>query len=263
MQIKGSVVVITGAASGIGEAAAKSLAAAGAKVVLGDMNEERLQSITTEINAEKGEAISKVVNVTSEEDVKAFMQFAKESFGKINVVLACAGIIRDSFFITPDRETGKVKKFMSTEQWQQVIDVNLTGVFLTLREAVIEMVNNKWEGVLIPISSINKAGELGQLNYASTKAALALWPKILAGEFHARQIKNVRIASVAPGYVATPILSAMKPEILQSIINEIPIGRLIETDEVIQTIKFIIENDAVHATTIEVAGGIISKGLSK
>ena len=263
MQIKGSVVVITGAASGIGEAAAKSLSAAGAKVVLGDMNEERLQSITTEINADNGEAVSKVVNVTNEEDVRSFMQFAKERFGKINVVLACAGIIRDSFFITPDRETGKVKKFMSTEQWQQVIDVNLTGVFLTLREAVIEMVNNKWEGVLIPISSINKAGELGQLNYASTKAALALWPKILAGEFHALQIKNVRIASVAPGYVATPILSAMKPEILQSIINEIPIGRLIETDEVIQTIKFIIENDAVHATTIEVAGGIISKGLSK
>ena len=263
MQIKGSVVVITGAASGIGEAAAKSLSAAGAKVVLGDMNEERLQSITTKINADNGEAVSKVVNVTNEEDVRSFMQFAKERFGKINVVLACAGIIRDSFFITPDRETGKVKKFMSTEQWKQVIDVNLTGVFLTLREAVIEMVNNKWEGVLIPISSINKAGELGQLNYASTKAALALWPKILAGEFHARQIKNIRIASVAPGYVATPILSAMKHEILQSIINDIPIGRLVETDEVIQTIKFIIENDAVHATTIEVAGGIISKGLSK
>ncbi len=263
MQIKGSVVVITGAASGIGEAAAKSLAAAGAKVVLGDISEERLQTITAEIKSAHGEADFKVVNVTNEEDVKAFMQFAKERFGKINVVLACAGIIRDSFFVTPDRETGKVKKFMSTEQWQQVIDVNLTGVFLTLREAVIEMVNNKWDGVLIPISSINKAGELGQLNYASTKAALALWPKILAGEFHARQIKNIRIASVAPGYVATPILSAMKPEVLQSIINAIPIGRLIETDEVIKTLKFIIENNAVHATTIEVAGGIISKGLAK
>lgn len=263
MQIKGSVIVITGAASGIGEAAARSLAAAGAKIVLGDMNEERLQAITTEINAGDGEAVCKLVNVTNEKDVKAFIQFAKERFGKINVVLACAGIIRDSFFVTPDRETGKVKKFMSMEQWQQVIDVNLTGVFLTLREAVIEMINNKWEGVLIPISSINKEGELGQLNYASTKAALALWPKILAGEFHARQIKNIRIASIAPGYVVTPILNAMKPEILGSIINEIPIGRLIETDEVIQTIKFIVENDAVHATTIEVAGGIISKGLSK
>ena len=263
MQIKGSVIVITGAASGIGEAAAKSLAAAGAKIILGDMNEENLQTITAAINSTKAEADYKVVNVTNEDDVKSFMQFAKDRFGKINVVLACAGIIRDSFFITPDRETGKVKKFMSTEQWKQVIDVNLTGVFLTLREAVIEMVNNKWDGVLIPVSSINKAGELGQLNYSSTKAALALWPKILAGEFHARKITNIRIASIAPGYVATPILSAMKPEILQSIINDIPIGRLVATDEVINTIKFIIENEAVHATTIEVAGGIVSKGLSK
>ncbi len=263
MKIEGSVVVITGAASGIGEAAARSLAAMGAKVLLGDMNEERLKIITTEINSGNAEADYKVVNITIEEDVKAFMQFAKQRFGKINVVLACAGIIRDSFFVTPDKETGKVKKFMSTEQWQQVIDVNLTGVFLTLREAVIEMVNNNWQGVLIPISSINKAGELGQLNYASTKAALALWPKIIAGEFHAGKINNIRIASVAPGYVATPILQAIKPEILQSIINGIPIGRLIEPDEVINTLKFIIENDAIHATTIEVAGGIISKGLSK
>ena len=258
MQIKGSVVVITGAESGIGEAVARALAAAGAHVILGDMNEERLQSITEEINAEKGHAAYKRVNVTHEEDVKEFIQFAIEHFGKINIVLACAGIIRDSFFVTPDRETGKIKKFMSLEQWQQVMDVNLTGVFLTLREALIKMVDNKWEGVLIPVSSINKEGELGQLNYASTKAALALWPKILAGEFHARNIKNIRVVSVAPGYVATPILQAIKPEILQSIVNDIPIGRLIETEEIISTIKFIIENNAIHATTIEVAGGIIS-----
>ena len=263
MEIKGSVVVITGAASGIGEAAARSFAAMGAKVILGDMNEEKLQTITAEINKGNAEADCKVVNVTNEEDVKAFMHFAKERFGKINIVLACAGIIRDSFFVTPDKETGKVKKFMSIEQWQQVIDVNLTGVFLTLREAAIEMINNKWQGVLIPVSSINKAGELGQLNYASTKAALALWPKIISGEFHARKINNIRIASIAPGYVATPILQAIKPEILQSVINDIPIGRLIEPDEVISTIKFIVENEAVHGTTIEVAGGIIAKGISK
>ena len=107
MQIKGSVIVITGAASGIGEATARSLAEAGANVVLGDMNGERLQLITTAINSKKIAAAYKTVNVTKEAEVKAFMQFAKDTFGKINVVLACAGIIRDSFFITPDRETGK------------------------------------------------------------------------------------------------------------------------------------------------------------
>ena len=152
---------------------------------------------------------------------------------------------------------------MTTDQWQQVMDVNLTGVFLTLREAVIRMVDNQWEGVLIPISSINKAGELGQLNYASTKAAIALWPKILAGEFHARGIRNIRIAAIAPGYVETPILTAIKPEILANIIKQVPVGRLVQTDEIVHTIRYIMENEAIHGTTIEVSGGIIANGISK
>ena len=263
MQVKNSVIVITGAASGIGEAAAIALAAAGAKVVLGDLNEEKLKSVKQEIIDNGGKAATSILNVTDELSVQSFMDFAVVQFGSINVVLACAGIIRDSFLITPDRKTGKVKKFMTMDQWQQVIDVNMTGVFLTLREAVIRMVDNKWEGVLIPMSSINKSGELGQLNYASTKASIALWPKILAGEFHARGIKNIRVAAIAPGYVETPILTSIKPEILQGIINEIPVGRLVKTAEIVATIKFIMENEAVHGTVLEVSGGIISKGLAK
>ena len=263
MQVKNSVIVITGAASGIGEAAAIALAGAGAHIILGDMNEEGLNAVTQKIIASGGNAASAVVNVTDEASVQNFMDFAIAQFGSINVVLACAGIIRDSFLVTPDRETGMVKKFMTTDQWKQVIDVNMTGVFLTLREAVIRMVDNKWEGVLIPLSSINKSGELGQLNYASTKASIALWPKILAGEFHARGIKNIRVAAIAPGYVETPILSSIKPEVLQGIINEIPLGRLVKTDEIIATIKFIVENNAIHGTTLEVSGGIVGKGLAK
>ena len=263
MQLKNSVIVITGAASGIGEAAAIALAAAGANVVLGDMNKEGLEAVTQKIIASGGKAAATVLNVTDEASVQAFMDFAIAQFGSINVVLACAGIIRDSFLVTPDRETGKVKKFMTTDQFKQVIDVNMTGVFITLREAVIRMVDNKWEGVLIPLSSINKSGELGQLNYASTKASIALWPKILAGEFHARGIKNIRVAAIAPGYVETPILSSIKPEVLQGIINEIPLGRLVKTDEIISTIKFIVENNAIHGTTLEVSGGIVGKGLAK
>ncbi len=263
MQVNNSVIVITGAASGIGEATAIALAAAGAKVVLGDMNEEKLHAVKQTILSNGGEAAATVLNVTDESSVQSFMDFAVTQFGSINVVLACAGIIRDSFFITPDRETGKVKKFMTTDQWKQVIDVNMTGVFLTLREAAIRMVDNGWEGVLIPISSINKSGELGQLNYASTKASVALWPKILAGEFHARGIKNIRVAAIAPGYVETPLLMAIKPEILQGIINEIPVGRLVKTDEIVATVRFIMENNAIHGTTLEVSGGIIGKGLAK
>ena len=131
MQVKNSVIVITGAASGIGEAAAVALAAAGANIVLGDINEESLNAVKHRIITDGGNAASKVLNVTDELSVQSFMDFAIAQYSSINVVLACAGIIRDSFLVTPDKDTGMVKKFMTTEQWQQVIDVNMTGVFLT------------------------------------------------------------------------------------------------------------------------------------
>ncbi len=263
MNISDSVIVITGAASGIGEATATALAAMGGRIVLGDLNETKLRKVTEEINSKGGLAVYKTVNVTVEAEVQAFMDFAVTEMGSINIVLACAGIVRDSFFVSPDRETGKVKKFMTTAQWQEVLDVNLTGVFLTLREAAIRMIDHGWKGVLVPISSINKAGELGQLNYASTKIALSLWPKILAGEFHAREIRNIRIAAIAPGYVETPILAAIRPDILQAIIQEIPIGRLVNVKEIISAINFIVENEAVHGTTLEIAGGVIARGMAK
>lgn len=263
MKTANSVAVITGAASGIGEAVAVALAAMGAKVVLADRDEAKLQTVKEKIIAAGQQADFMTCDVTDETSVRALMQFAVTSFGSINIVLACAGIIRDAFLITPDKETGKVKKFMTTQQWQQVMDVNLTGVFLTLREAAIQMTDHHWPGVLIPISSINKSGELGQLNYASAKAAIALWPKILAGEFHARGITNIRVAAIAPGYVETPMLLSIQPDILNRIIADIPLGRLVKTEEIVNTVRFIIENEAVHGTTLEVSGGIIGKGLAK
>lgn len=263
MKTADSVAVITGAASGIGEAVAVALAALGAKVILADRDETKLQAVKAKILAEGHQADFMICDVTNETSVRALMQFAVTRYGSINIVLACAGIIRDAFLVTPDKETGKVKKFMTTEQWQQVMDVNLTGVFLTLREAAIQMTDHRWPGVLIPISSINKSGEPGQLNYASAKAAIALWPKILAGEFHARGITNIRVAAIAPGYVETPMLLSIQPEILNKIIADIPLGRLVKTDEIVNTVRFIIENEAVHGTTLEVSGGIIGKGLAK
>ena len=117
MNISDSVIVITGAASGIGEATATALAAMGGRIVLGDMNETKLRKVTEEINSKGGLAVYKTVNVTVEAEVQAFMDFAVTEMGSINIVLACAGIVRDSFFNSPDRETGKVKKFMTTAQW--------------------------------------------------------------------------------------------------------------------------------------------------
>jgi 3-oxoacyl-[acyl-carrier protein] reductase len=166
-------------------------------------------------------------------------------------------------FISTDKETGKVKKFMSTDDFRKVVEVNLTGSFITLREAAVRMVDNGYPGVLFTISSIQKAGGVGQLNYSSTKAALAMWPKVLIGEFQMRNIKDIRVVSIAPGYVGTPMVRSMDQKALEKIVSNAHLGRLIEPEEIADTIRYVISNEAINATTIEVAGGTISGMIAK
>lgn len=263
MEIKGAVAVITGGASGIGETVARYLAGLGASVVLGDMNQEGLDRVVGEIRQAGGNAAGRTLNVTDDADTAAFMDFAVKEFGAINIVVPCAGIIRDGMFISPDKETGKVKKAMSTADFRAVMDVNLVGPFITLREAAVRMVDNGWEGVLIPISSIQKEGGVGQLNYSSTKAAVALWPKILVGEFQMKNIKHIRCVAIAPGYVGTPMVKNMDQGALAKIVAGVHLGRLIEPNEIADSIAWVIRNDAVNATCIEVAGGMISGLIAK
>ena len=183
MKIAGSVAVITGSARGIGLALAKSLAADGARVVLGDILEEQLDRSVYDIRAAGGEATAVVADVTKDEDIEKLMDTAMERFGAINIVCANAGIIRDGFMLSPDTMTGKINRIMTTDEFRAVMEVNLVGAFVTLREGARRIVDNAWNGVLIVISSINRTGQPGQINYSSAKAAVALWPKILVANF--------------------------------------------------------------------------------
>lgn len=263
MEIKNKVAVITGGASGIGAASAIQLAKKGAKVVIADLNEKGLNETLSKIKSDGGQAIAVKTDVTSEGDIANLMDKAVEAFGSINIVIPSAGIFKDAFMVSPDRETGKVKRFMSTDQFMAVINVNLLGTFLTIREAAKRMIDNDWKGILFTISSINKEGQIGQLNYSSTKVAVALWPKILVGEFHAKKVKNIRVVGIAPGYVETPILMGMNPEVLDRIVKDVAIGRLVKTREIVDSIEFSIANNAVTGTTLEISGGLISKGIAK
>lgn len=255
MQISGSVAVITGAASGIGAVVAKDLAKDGAKVVLGDMNEAGLNGVVDEIRSAGGEAVGVTGNVTEDADVEKLMDTAIDKFGAINVVFANAGIFGDSLMLNVDR-SGKVKAVMPTDLFRKVVEVNLVGAFVTVREGARRMVDNGWNGVILITSSINGVGQVGQINYSSTKAALNLWPKILAGEFLMRGVSGIRIAGVAPGYTATPILQGMNQDALNAILKDVHIGRLIEPEEIASACRHIIENDAIDATIIEVTGGV-------
>lgn len=263
MELKGLVAVITGGASGIGEAIARYMAKQGVKVVLGDMNQEGIDRVVAEIKASGGQAAGKAGNVTSDEDTAALMDFAVAQFGAINIAIPCAGIIRDGLFLATDKETGKVKKAMSTADFKAVIDVNLVGSFITLREAALRMVNNGWAGVLFTISSVQKVGGVGQLNYSSTKAAVAMWPKLLVGEFQMRGINNIRVVSIAPGYVGTPMVKGMNQDALAKILSGVHLSRLIEPEEIASSIAYAIQNDAVNATCLEVTGGLITGMIAK
>jgi 3-oxoacyl-[acyl-carrier protein] reductase len=255
MKIAGSVAVVTGGARGIGLAVAKALAADGAKVVLADVLEDGLKQGVRDIRARGGEAAAVTADVTKDEDVARLMDAAIERFGAINIVCANAGIIRDGLVLNRDPASGKITRVMTTEEFRAVMEVNLVGAFITWREAARRMADNGWNGVLLVTSSVNRTGQPGQINYGSTKAAVALWPKILAGEFHACGIKNIRVVGIAPGYTATEGLKALDQGTLGGILKDVPLGRLVEPAELASTIKHVVENEAINGTTIEVTGG--------
>lgn len=265
MKIDGKVAVITGGANGIGEVVAKELAKKGSKIILADLDEPNLQRVKKDIISTGGEADYIVVNVTKEEDSEKLMKFAVDTFGSLNILVPCAGIIRDSMVINTDRETGKVSKKMSLKDWNAVLNVNLTGTFLCVRDAAEVMVNNSYEGMIFTISSINKEGQLGQINYSSTKVATALMPKILIGEFHRRKIRNIRVVGIAPGYVATPMVKGMDQKYLNEVILPgVHLNRLIEPAEIADLIAYVCTNEAINGTTIEITGGLCHKeGIAK
>jgi 3-oxoacyl-[acyl-carrier protein] reductase len=260
MEIKGSVALITGGDSGIGEAVAKHLTRRGGKVAIVGLGHETVDRVVGEIQAEGGEAIGLVGDVSVESDSARFVRSTVEAFGQLNIAVTCAGIIRDGTMLSLDKETGKVSRKLSLDKWRAVIDVDLTGTFLSLRDAAEAMVNGGWKGLLVPISSINKSGQLGQLNYASAKAAVALMPKIIVGEFLMRGIRDIRCVAIAPGYTATPMLTGMNQDALKAILQNVHLGRLIRPEEIASLIGHCVENEAITATTLEITGGLCYPG---
>ena len=254
LEIKDSVAVITGGASGIGLALAQYWAGQGGKVVIGDIAEDALARAKGEIG---GDTVTVACDVTSEEDMARLAGTAMSAFGQINLVAPFAGIIMDGLMVAPDRDTGKVTKKMSLDQFQKVVEINLTGVFLTVRECTEQMVNHGCRGLICLVSSTGSLGTAGQINYSSTKAAMSVMPKVLTAEFFRRGLSDrIRCVAIAPGYCATPILEGMNQKALDKILQDVPIRRLIRTEEVASLVAELYRNEALAGEVFYIHGGL-------
>ena len=257
LSIEGAVAVITGGGSGIGEAIAKFWTSKGGKVVLGDVMPDSLERVEGEIRASGGEVATLAGDVTKEEDCSALAQFAIDQFGAINLVVPCAGIIKDGLYLAPDRETGKIKGKMALENFQSVLDINLTGVFLTVRECSEQMINHECAGLICLISSTGSLGTAGQINYASTKAAMSVFPKVVTAEFFRKKLAHkIRCVAVAPGYVGTEMVKGMNQKALERILENVPIKRLVEPEEVASLIGELYRNEAINGEVYWIHGGL-------
>ena len=257
LEIENSVAVITGGSGGIGYALAKYWLKNGGKVVVADVAEEMLTEAEENLKRISDEVISIKCDVTREADCVNLARFAIDSFKQINLVAPFAGITDDGLMINVDRHTGKVSGKMSFSQFQKVIDINLTGVFLTVRECVEQMVNHKCKGLISLISSTGALGTAGQINYSSSKAAMSVMPKVLTAEFFRRGLADrIRCMAVAPGYVGTHMVKNMDENILHKILEQVPINRLVEPEEVISMVAELYRNEAMAGETVFIHGGL-------
>jgi 3-oxoacyl-[acyl-carrier protein] reductase len=251
MDIAQKTIVITGAARGLGAAMVEFLAARGARLALIDLDLERLDNSMALADAHGAECRAYAANVAVEDDVVSVYAKIAAEFGALDVSIANAGILRDGLLVKA--KDGHVSDKLSLNDWQAVIDVNLTGVFLCGREAAARMIEFGNGGCIINISSISRYGNFGQTNYSAAKAGVAAltatWAKELA-RF------SIRVNAIAPGFVATEILRSMKPEVLAKISATIPCGRLGTPEEVADAVGFVASSEYINGRIIEIDVGL-------
>ena len=252
MQIKNNNFVITGAAQGLGEAISVALARQGAKLALLDVNAERLdQTLQQCLQAGAADCLAFTCDVASETSVERSFAAIEERLGTVSGLVNNAGILRDGMLVKV--KDGDIVDRMSLQQWQQVIDINLTGVFLCGRAAATSMIRGKKGGVIVNISSISRAGHIGQSNYAAAKAGVAALSTTWAQEL-ARY--NIRSAAIAPGVFETEMVASLKPEAHERITSSVPLQRTGAVEELAHTVGFIIENDYFSGRILELDGGL-------
>jgi 3-oxoacyl-[acyl-carrier protein] reductase len=253
MQLSSLKIIVTGAAQGMGAYFARRLAEAGATVAAGDVKEDGLAALAESVRGLPGTVHTRKLDVSSEADVGAFVEWAYGAMGGLNGLVNNAGILRDGLLVKKDRTTGEITR-MTKEQWDAVIGVNLTGATFMVRDTVAKMVAaEQGPGVIVNMSSVARHGNRGQSNYTSAKAALAANTVTWSREFAPFKI---RVGAVAPGMIETPMTQNMNQKARDALVANIPVGRIGLPEDIWLAVKFVLECDYFNGRTIDVDGGL-------
>ncbi len=243
-RLKGRVAIITGAASGIGKATAIRFAREGASVALWDVNREGGEAVTRMIISQGGTAHFWHVNTTDESLVKAAAAEVNTRFGRIDILVNNAGITRDATL-----------KKMERSQWDQVIGVNLTGVFLCTQAIVPYMETHEYGRIINASSIVGLTGNFGQTNYAATKSGVIGMTKVWARELGR---KGITTNAIAPGFIRTEMMETIPEKVLETFTSRTPLQRLGTVEELASAYLFLASEEAsfINGAVLSVDGGL-------
>ena len=243
MNFNGQTALITGAGRGIGKTIAVKLAESGSDIAIADMNPVS-DDVMREIEKNGTKCLTYELDVTDVEAVNSVVKKIIDETGGIHILINNAGITQDNLFMR-----------MKPEQWSQVIDVNLNGVFHVTR-AVIRTMVKQHSGRIINISSVvGFSGNPGQVNYSSTKSGLIGFTKSLSREVGTR---GITVNAVAPGFINTAMTQALNESQQQAILSQIPLGRMGEAEDIANAVAFLASEEAsyITGTVLHVNGGM-------
>ena len=243
--VAGHVALVTGASQGIGRACAMALAESGAQLALCARNEEKLAGVVNELASKGAQSAAFRMDVSDEGSVKAAVKSAIERFGKIDILINNAGITKDTLLMR-----------MKRADWDSVIQTNLTGAFLCTQAVISSMLKQRWGRIVNITSVFGQMGQVGQANYAASKAGLIGFTMAMAREVASR---NITVNAVAPGYIETAMTEGLPEELKAKVNDMIPLGRAGTDMEVAHAVRFLASEEAAYITghVLNVNGGML------
>ena len=238
------VAFITGASRGIGRATALRLCRSGFQIVVASPELENNELVAAEVRAAGGTAITLDFNLTSLDSIKQGVAAALKEFGKIDVLVNNAGVTRDGLAVR-----------MKPEDWQLVLQINLTGAFQTTQQVLPGMMRERWGRIVNVASVVGQMGNAGQANYVASKAGIIGLTKSLAQELASR---SITVNAVAPGFIETDMTAKLSQEVRDRMMAAVPLKRFGQPEDVANAVNFLASDDAAYITghVVNINGGM-------